>query len=723
MNDLSKSGDELILPPDALLPDDPLTRCLVILTRAFHHPFSAQTLTAGLPLVDARLTPELFPRAASRAGLSSRVVRRKLQDISPLTLPVVLLLNNGGACVLTSKPEQGAWTVIQPESGAGEMQVEPEVLEAEYTGYAIFSRPAFKFDTRISETQLPKPEHWFWGVLQHAWPLYAEVLLASFLINIFALVTPLFAMNVYDRVVPNQAHDTLWVLAIGVTLVSVFDFVMKNLRGYFLDVAGKQVDTVLSATILEKVLGLKSAARPRSVGHLANTLQEFEMFRDFITSATITTLIDLPFVLLFIVIVLWLGGWLVLVPLLAMPLIVLVSLALQPALQSAVRQNLSVSSQKHALLIEMLTGIDSLKAIGAEGTVQRKWEQILGESGRLSVRAKLLSAAVVNSTVLIQQFAYVATIIVGVYLIADHSLTVGGLIASSLLSGRILTPFAQIAGLITRYFQTIQALRGVDDLMQQPVERPAGKSFVHRPQLRGDVEFRNVSFSYPGSEVAALNNVSFKFAAGERVGIIGRIGSGKTTIEKLLLGFYEPNEGSIWIDGSDMKQIDPADLRRNVGCVPQDVVLFHGSVRDNIVFGAPYVDDHAMLHAADVAGVTEFVRRHPKGFDMPVGERGEGLSGGQRQSVAIARALLLNPPILMLDEPSNALDNRSEEAFKQSLSKQLDGRTLILVTHRASLLTLVDRLIVLDNGRVIADGPKEQVLEALSGGRVYASKQ
>jgi ATP-binding cassette subfamily C protein LapB len=523
-------------------------------------------------------------------------------------------------------------------------------------------------------------------------------------------------------VVPNQTVETLWVLAIGVTLVISFDFIMKWLRGYFLDVAGKQVDTVLSATIFEKVMSLQTAVRPRSIGSLANTLHEFEMFRDFITSATITTLIDLPFVILFILIVFWLGGWVILVPLAAIPMIIGISLLLQKPLEAQVRQSLRVSSQKQAMLIETLAGIETIKAIGAEGPMQRRWEQIVGESGRVGIKSKLISAAVVNATTLIQQVANIAAVILGVYLIGERALTVGGLMACTMLIGRILAPFAQIAGLITRYFQTLQALRGIDTIMNQPVERPPGKSFVHRPGFRGDIEFRGVTFSYPGQEVPALLNTSFRIAAGERVGIIGRIGSGKTTVEKLLLGIYQPSEGSVWIDGIDMQQIDPADLRRNIGYVPQDITLFFGSIKDNIVLGAPYVEDAAMLRAAEIAGVTEFANRHPKGFDMPVGERGEGLSGGQRQSIAIARALLLDPPILMLDEPSNSLDNRSEESFKSRLASQIENRTLVLVTHRASLLSLVNRLIVMDNGRVIADGPKDQVLEALSGGRLNVTR-
>lgn len=719
---MATPNEALTLPKEALLPDDPLTRCLTILTRLFHRPFSAQALTAGLPLENSRLTPDLFPRAAKRAGLSSRVVHRPLDQISPLTLPAILLLKDGRACVATKKSADNQWTIIQPDSGVGETRVDAATLANEYTDFAIFSRPAFKFDSRAEEDHIPRPHHWFWGVMQGAWPLYSEVLVASFLINIFALITPLFAMNVYDRVVPNQAFETLWVLAIGVMIVSLFDFVMKSLRGYFLDVAGKQVDTILSATLFEKVLGLRTEARPSSVGGLANTLHEFEQFRDFITSVTMTTLVDLPFVLLFIAIVTWVGGWIVLVPLLAIPLIIGTSLLLQRPLEAQIRQSMRLGSQRQAVLIETLSGIDTIKAMGAESPAQRKWEKLLGESGRAGITAKMLSALVVNLTMLIQQVAYVAAIVVGVYLIAERQLTVGGLIASTIFISRILAPFAQIAGLITRYYQTMQALRGVDDLMNKPVERPPNQNFVQRSAFRGDIEFRGLTFAYPGQQVPALNNISFSIKAGERVGIIGRIGSGKTTIEKLLLGLYQPTSGSIWVDGIDLQQIDPADLRRNVGHVPQDVTLFFGTVKENIVLGAPYVDDQAMLRAAEISGVSEFVHRHPKGFDMPVGERGEGLSGGQRQAISIARALLLEPPILIMDEPSNAFDNRSEESFKQRLGEHLDGRTLILVTHRASVLSLVNRLIVMDNGRIIADGPKEQVLEALSGGRVGGAR-
>jgi ATP-binding cassette subfamily C protein LapB len=710
------------LPPEAMQPDDPLAECLVTLTRLRNQPHSRQTLTAGLPLEDNQLTPALFIRAAARAGLSARIVKRALPRISQLTLPAVLLLKDGQACILTTQGNDGTVRIIQPESGDGELEINTDILQASCTGHVIFVRPMFKFDARADTADTAAGGHWFWAPLRQSWRIYSEVLLASFLVNLFALVLPLFTMNVYDRVVPNQTFDTLWVLAIGVAIVFVFDFAMRSLRSYFIDVAGKKIDMALSSAIYEKILAIRLAVRPKSVGGFANSLTEFESFREFLTSATITTLIDLPFTVLYLLIIWWVGGPLVLVPLVAIPLILIPGILLQRPLARVINQTFTVGSQRQATLIETLAGLDTIKAISAEGPAQRRWEQLVGQIGKLSLRARLLSAASINAGVLIQQLANVALIIVGVYLIADKSLSMGALIACTMLAGRTLAPLSQVAALATRFHHARTALIGLDRIMQLPVEHPPGKSFVHRPDFKGGIEFQNTSFAYPEQPVEALSKVSFKIAAGERVGIIGRIGSGKSTIEKLILGLYQPSEGAIWIDGVDQQQIDPIDLRRHIGYVPQDPVLFFGSIKDNIVMGAPHADDGAMLRAADIAGVTEFVNRHPQGFDRAVGERGDGLSGGQRQSVAIARALLQDPNVLVLDEPTNSLDNRSEDNFKTRLSQQLGNKTLILITHRASMLTLVNRLLVVEGGRIIADGPKEQVLEALSGGKLHVAK-
>ena len=718
---------------------DPLLECLVLLTKTLHRPFSAESLSAGLPLVNHQLTPELFIRAAARAGLTAKVVKRPLAKISSLVLPAVLLLNDGQACVLTEfkdaddvqgstnvaggrTPEATA-AIIQPESGAGVKEIALADLNKVYSGYAIFAQPVFRFDARTEQSATPSPHHWFWGTLLKSWSIYGEVLVASLLINIFALASPLFIMNVYDRVVPNRAVETLWVLAIGVTIAFTFDIIMRTLRGYFIDIAGKRSDVILSARIFEQVLGIQMAARPASVGAFANNLHEFESFRDFFTSATLTTLIDLPFALLFIAVIALLGGPLAWIPIAAIPLVIGVGMLLQAPLNDTVKQTYQHLGQKHATLIETLTGLETLKSAGAESPMQRRWEQTVGVLATLGLKTRFLSALGVNFSTFVQQMATIAVVVYGVYLIAAGTLTMGALIACTLLAGRALAPLSQVAGLLARYHQSVATLRTLNKIMDLPVERPAGKAFLHRPTLQGGIEFKDVSFSYPNQQVGALNGVSFKVAPGERVAIIGRIGSGKSTIEKLILGLYPPGSGAILMDGTDIRQMDPAVLRRNVGYVPQDIVLFYGSVKDNIVLGAPYADDGAVLRAAEIAGVTEFIARHPQGFDMQTGERGENLSGGQRQTIAIARALLLEPPILLLDEPSNAMDNSTEERFKQKLAALLEGRTLLLVTHRASLLTLVNRVIVVDGGRVVADGPKEQVLHALSEGKLQASKK
>ena len=701
---------------------DPLLKCLVLLTRLYNRPFSEETLAAGLPLVDNWLTPELFERAAERAGLSAKVVKRELAEISPLTLPAVILLKGRRACLLNTAAAGGACETVDPDTG-GVSKTSLSALEAEYTGHAILVREQLQFDSRTEHSAVPRVEHWFWGVVRQAWPLYGEVLLASLLVNLFALVMPLFIMNVYDRVVPNDTTETLWALAVGVLVVLGFDLVMRMLRAYLVDIAGKRIDVILSANIFERAMGLRMEARPASVGSFASNIHEFESFREFITSATITALVDLPFVILFIAVIFWIGGPVGAVPLMAVPLIILIGVALQRSLGEIIQMSFRCAAQKQGLLIESLSTIETVKALSAEGVLQRKWEQLVGTVARLGIKARTLSSAIVNISVTVQQLATVGVIVVGVYLIAERELTIGALVACTILTSRALAPLGQVAGLMTRYHQSKSALATLHNIMQLPVERPPSKSFVHRPKIRGEIEFRNVTFSYPGQQTPALSNVSFRLGAGERVGLIGRIGSGKSTVEKLVLGLYKPSSGSILVDGVDINQIDPAVLRRNIGYVAQDVVLFYGTVKENILFSAPYADDAAMIRAAEIAGVTDFVHPSAQGFDLRIGERGEGLSGGQRQTVAVARALLLDPPLLIMDEPTNALDNRSEETFKSKLDKTLPGKTFLLVTHRASLLTLVPRLIVLDGGRVVADGPKEQVMQALSGGKISVAKR
>ncbi|WP_341678342.1 type I secretion system permease/ATPase [Niveibacterium sp. SC-1] len=697
--------------------EDALLDCLAALTRIHGHPWTHEALSAGLPLVDNRLTPALLPRAASRAGLSARLLRQPLERVRAPLLPVILLLHDQRACLLLEWLDDGA-RVRFPEGGESSVVMSREELAELFAGIVCYVRPRFRFEARVPEVGQVRGRHWFWGVVFANWRLYRDALLASVLVNVFSLTAPLFSMNVYDRVVPNHAQETLWVLAVGMLLVVGFDFSLRTLRAYIIDTAAKRIDVTLSSRIMERVLGLRMEARPESVGSFASNLRAFEAVRDFIASATVTALVDLPFALLFVLVLAWLSPWLVLPPLIGGLLAIFVALVVQDRMHALTETTYRASAQRNATLVESLVGLETIKTHGAEGTIQRRWERATLFIAQVGSKLKLLSTSVVNFTQSIQQLVNVVSIIVGVYLLMDGQLTMGGIIAASMLSGRMLAPLNQIAGLLLQYHNARTSLGGIETQMKLPVERPDNAAFLHRAAFTGEIEFRNVVFAYPGREQPALNKVSFRVGPGEKVGIIGRIGSGKTTIEKLVLGLYQPSEGAVLVDGIDTRQIDPAELRRAIGFVPQDATLFYGSLRDNIALGAPFASDENILAAADVAGVTEFANTHPRGFDMLIGERGESLSGGQRQSVAIARALLHDPPVLLLDEPTSAMDHQSEERLKQRLRQVAQAKSVLLVTHRTSLLDLVDRLIVIDNGHIVADGPKAQVVEALQQGRV-----
>ena len=705
-------------PGEAASHEDPLLDALVILTQLHGNPFTAAALSAGLPLVDNRLTPSLLPRAATRAGLTARIVRKPAADIAPGLLPAILLLHDRRACIMLERLPDGGARVRFPEAGESADELSADELAAIYTGLICFVRPRFRFEARAPQVRALKASHWFWGTVFENWRLYRDTLLAALVVNLFALAIPMFSMTVYDRVVPNHAVETLWVLAIGAILVLGFDFMLRTLRAYIVDTAGKRIDVQLSARIMERVLGLRMDSRPASVGSFAANLRAFEGVRDFIASATVTTLIDLPFVLLFLVVMVWISPWLLLPPLVGMLAVLFVTLVSQDKMHELTETTYRASAQRNATLVESLVGLETLKTLSAESLVQRQWERATLFIAQVSGRLKLLSAGTVNFAQLMQQLVNIAVIIVGVYELSEGHMSMGGIIAASMLSGRAMAPLGQVAGLMMQYQSARTSLASVNTHMELPVERPEGASFVHRPTFSGEIEFKDVSFCYPGRDEAVLKKVSFKLKAGEKVGIIGRRGSGKTTIEKLVLGLYQPTEGAVFVDGIDARQIDPAELRRAIGFVPQDVTLFYGTLKHNIAMGAPFADDSAILAAAELAGVKEFADTHPQGFEMPIGERGESLSGGQRQAVAIARAMLNDPPILLLDEPSSSMDHQSEEGLKQRLRRFATTKTIILVTHRTSLLDLVDRLIVLDQGRIVADGPKAQVVEALQQGRI-----
>ncbi|WP_459817176.1 type I secretion system permease/ATPase [Campylobacter concisus] len=704
---------------------DELLQCLVIFTKLHNNPYSADALTIGLPVKDGeeielfslKSSKSLFSRAASRAGFASTLVRKDLDQISPLVLPCILMLRGKKACILQSFSEDKKMAnIITPDLSTGTSTIETSKLKDEYLGYAYYLKREFvPEDTSSTKLIDAGNDHWFWGTLKRSKKIYFDVVIASFIINLFVLASPLFTMNVYDRVVPNNAVETLWVLALGVSVVYGIDLFLKFVRSYFLEIAGKKSDIIMSSILFERVMDMKFSNKPKSVGSFASNLKEFDTVRNFFSSASLAAIVDLPFALIFLIVTYFIGSYLVLVPIVIMITILCYTFFIKDPLQNAIKSTFEASAMKNGILIESLSSLETIKTLGASGHVQWNWEEATGEIANRSIKSKIITTSITTVTSFLVQLNTIAIIVLGVYMIQDTHLTMGGLIAAVMLSSRAIAPMGQVASLAANFEQTKTAYQSLSKIMQMPVERPEGKKFVRRNSFDGKIEFKNVSFTYPDTTKGSLDRINFVIQPGEKVGIIGRNGSGKTTLQKIILGLYAPTEGSVLIDGIDINQIDPADLRRNIGYVPQDVVLFKGTVRENIVQKAPYVDDMQIIKAAKVSGVDEYVNAHPLGFDMPVFERGDGISGGQRQSIAVARAFLLDSPIILLDEPTNSLDNTVESKLKANLKVNTVNKTMILVTHRTSMLDLVDRLIVMDNGKILLDGPRDEVLARLSG--------
>lgn len=699
--------------------DDSLLGCLVEVTRLHGYPSSAQHLIAGLPLKNHRLSVDLLSRAAARGHCTSKLVRRSLKHLPNEILPAILFLKEGRHCVLISIDSNLGTAMVHYPEAPTPVQVKLAELIESYNGLMAFVRPHYQVEGRSKEGQAKgRKKNWFWAVVFENWRLYRDALAAAFLINVLALVMPLFTMNVYDRVVPNNAIETLWVLVVGVSLALMFNWLLTTARARVVDRASSKIDVRLSAQIMEQVLGIKMESRPASVGAFSANLRSFESVRDFIASASLTTLVDLPFMFLFIAVLGWISPYMMIPPLVAMVVIVAVSLFTQRRLESLSQQTFQASSQRNAVLVESLSGLETLKVLNAQGTAQRQWEQATEQIAVLNAKIKSTTSTAVSFVQMTQQLVTISVVIIGVFLVQESALSMGGIIASSMIAGRSLAPLGPLAGLMMQFHNAKNSLGSIDNYMKLPVEHNAEKQYLPRPMLRGKIEFRDVSFAYPNTEHNILNNISFTLKEGERIGIIGRIGSGKTTLAKLILGLYQPTGGTILIDEVDSQQIDPADLRRSMGYVSQDPVLFYGTLKYNLTMGAPFATDEQMLEVAKLTGVDRFASKHPDGYNMLISERGESLSGGQRQAIAVARSLLGNPSMLLLDEPSSNMDNQSEVQLRKQLKPVCESRTVVLITHRMALLTLVDRLMVIDNGKIMADGPKDQVITALREGRI-----
>ncbi len=699
-----------------------LLNSLSLYTKLYSKPYSVDSLSAGLPkstldddfeLFSKDSSKSLFSRAASRAGLKSTLSKKPLEDIIDLHLPCILLLSQNNSCILESfSQDRTKIKIIFAEDDASEQWMEVEKLQEIYLGFLFLLKKEYEYK-KSSHKISTHNKHWFFDTLKLSKPIYKDVFLASVLVNFFVLATPLFTMNVYDRVIPNNAKETLFVFTIGVVLAYVIDIFLKYARTYLLEIAAKKSDIVMSSIIFEKVLDLKMASHPKSVGSFASNLKDFDSVRSFLTNSTMTALVDMPFAILFLLVIYFIGGSIVIIPIITIILILTYALIIKNPLAKSIEATHEVSSRKNGIIIEALQNIETIKTHNLNSTVQYDYEEATGEIAKKSLKSRLMSASIPTITSFFIQLNTVFVVFYGVFLINDFELTMGALIGVVILTSRTISPMGQAAALITNYSDAKASYEVVQNILSQPQERPTAKEFIQRLKYDGKIEFRDVSFAYEEDGVKALNNLNFKIEAGEKVAIIGRIGSGKSTIEKLILGLYSSNEGSILIDDIDIEQIDPADLREHISYVPQDINLFNGSIKTNIKAKFPHATDEVMIKAAKLSGADEFINTNPHGYEMLVGERGAGLSGGQRQSIGIARAFLNDTKILLLDEPTNAMDSLTELRFIRNLEAHMSNETMILVTQKMNLLSLVDRVIVIHNGKIEHDGKREEIIEKL----------
>ena len=705
--------------------EDTLLESLLFLSKYHKRTASLESLVAGLAIYNSLMTPSMFEKSAKRIGLITKAVTRKISEIDNLVLPAVMILNNNKACVvLNIDLEKNQATLIMPHlSSDSQINLSIDELEKLYTGNLFIVKPAYNFENRVDkEIGIDDSKRWFWRTMQKNMGIYKLVIIAAILINIFVIFVPLFTMNVYDRVLPNKAVDTLWVLLIGIVFVLVFDFILKLLRAYFIEQAGKRADIRMSSKIFDQLLNIKLDAKPSSTGMFVSRLQSFESVREFFTTATITAFVDLPFVILFVIIIFYIGGPLGYISLFTMVIAIAFAWFMQKPLKKTILNSAKEEQIKQTVLTETVTGLEIIKSVRAQNRMRTHWEKSISQTSYYGNKAHYLSQIVNYFVGLISQLSGVIIVAGGVFLASEGTITMGAIIAAMMLNSRVIGPVSQIVGMIIRLDRTLLSLNNIDEIMKMPVERENNRKYLSRPNLDGNIVFKDVNYSYKEQKFDVLKNINLTIKKGEKVGIIGKIGSGKSTLAKLLLNLYEPSKGSVLVDNTDIRQIDPVDLRRAIGYVPQEPFLFMGSIKDNITIGEQYATDEQVLKASLISGVHDFLGKHEKGYDLIVGERGEGLSGGERQAVTLARAILSNPNILVLDEPTNMMDELSENQFKKKLIEIIKDKTVIIITHKPSLLSLVDRLMVIEDGKIIADGPKEKIIAAFGSKSVNINK-
>ena len=692
--------------------DDPLLAVLQFLTTNFELPFSSAIARQGLPLENSVLAIGHFEDAAENLGLKVKLVNRKPTKVSPLVYPFVVLFKNGDAGVALSRSNKNGTVEVQIP-GSEPAFVSPKQLDQDALATVGYVSTQTNRRQSPNFSNLRAPGHWLWSVVGRFWPNWLNIALTALLINLLALALPLFVMNVYDRVIPNNSISTLWALAAGVLIALVFDFGLRMMRAIMIDNSGRRIDMKVSSLLFKQALDVKMADRLGRAGDLANQIREFETVRDFFTSASISSMIDLFFISLFLLVLWLIVGPLALVPMIAVPIVIATTLLIQYPLAKSVAQAQETTSNRHSVLVESLVGIETVKAISAEGVLQGRWDEAVASSVWASSAAKFWSSLAIYFTLFVQQLVSVGVIVWGVFLVADNAITIGALIASNILAGRVLAPLSGIAMTLARAQQSFASLKQLNHLMRLEGDHHALSTSP--ANLSGAaIQIKDLQFTYPQQDQNALDIQTLNISPGERIGIVGRVGSGKSTIGKLLAGLFQANAGTIVLGGSEINQYAKADLRRAVAYVGQDAELFSGNLQQNILFTQPY-DENKFTQAVNVSGVALFAQNHPHGYEMQVGERGKFLSGGQRQAVSIARMMMGYSKLLFLDEPTSGMDNLSEAAFIQALSQWLKSdTTLIVATHRNSLLAIVDRILVLDKGKLIADGPREVILKQLN---------
>lgn len=696
-------------------PADPLLEGLSLLAATLGRPATPAQLADGLPLQEGRLPLDQIRKALRRAGLSARAVPLAAVDAPAALLPALLVMKGGETRVLVARDDAAA-VLLSPETDGGQERVAWDRVAEAHADLVVFARPLYEGDGRAEGYARETPRHWLRSAVADNWRAFAEVGVAAVFANLLAIATSLFAMQVYDRVVPTSNFGTLWVLASGVVLAVGAELLLRLLRAHLLEVTGKRLDLQLSSRLFEQVMAIRLSAKPGSTGAFSSQVREFESVREFFTASTVAAISDAPFILAFLAVIAVLGGPVALAPAAAVLLMLAPAWMLQRRLGALSRANLREGAVKHGLLLETVENLEAVKATRAEGRNLRLWELLSAQLADSGNRSRSISTSLAYGAAAAQQLAYVGAVVIGVYQIAAGHMTVGALVACSLLVSRAIGPTAQFTGILARWQHIRVALEGLDQLMSAPVERPPGRQFTRKPAIAGAycVERLEVRPAPDASPILSIPRL--EIGAGERVAVIGGNGAGKSTLLRLLSGFGDPSAGRILLDDVSLSQIDPADRRRAIGFLPQDSVLFHGTLRENLALDGARHADAELLEALDAVGLGVFVRAHPKGLDLPI-MGSQAVSGGQRQAIALARLLLQDPRIVLMDEPTAAYDQVNERRVLETLQSWSVGRTVVVATHRRAILALADRVIALSGGRLIGDSPN--VGEAETGRRSH----